>query len=113
MGSVEASTLHVTVEFTGVKMMTDTVGVEYTVRGVERVHNRGSLIGLAVVEIEIAGVAITLQGVQVICTATGRHECRAPVFRHPASGTWLPGVVMPPELSSALAAEVLEAWDAL
>ena len=32
---------------------------------------------------------------------------------HPASGVWLPGVAMPPELSSALAAEVLEAWDAL
>ncbi len=85
----------------------ETVGVAYTVLGVEPARDRGVLIGLAVVEMDIAGVVIVLQGVRVLRRADGGRECAAPVFRHPVSGAWLPGVVLPPELSAALAAEVL------
>lgn len=89
-----------------------TQAVEFTVLGVERVRDRGPLVGLAVVELDVAGVVVTLQGVQVVRTPAGL-ECRSPVFRHPSRGTWLPGVMLPTELAKAMAAEVLGAWGTL
>ena len=83
--------------------------VRFEVCQVERVE-RGRLIGLAVVSLDIAGVELTLSGVQIMRGTNGTLECRAPVWRHPRSGEWLPGVLLPPELASALAAEVLENW---
>jgi hypothetical protein len=87
--------------------MSDTVPVEYRVIGTEPVHGRGRLERLAVVEVEIAGIVIVLQGVQVMRNATGGLECRAPALRHPRTGRWLPAVLLPVELSDAIAAEVL------
>ena len=47
--------------------MTDdeTETVSFSVVGVERVYRRGDLVALAIVELELAGVAMTLQGLQV------------------------------------------------
>ena len=87
-----------------------TQAVEFTVGKVERVRDRGALVGLAIVEVDVGGVVFTLQGVQVVQTPAGGLECRSPVFRHPAAGTWLPGVLLPPELAEAMAAEVLAIW---
>lgn len=87
----------------------ETVPVTYTLRGVERVRGAGRLVALAVVELDVMGVAITLQGVQVVRTAAGAVECRAPVWRHPHTGKWLPAALLPPDLAEAIAAEVLEA----
>lgn len=84
----------------------DTATVRFTVRGVEPVRDRGALVGLAIVDVELAGVALTLQGVQVVRGVRGV-EVRSPVFRHPATGRWLPGVLLPPELAEAMAAEVV------
>jgi len=85
----------------------DSVPVQFTVIGVELVRGAGRLIGLAVVELDVAGVVLTLQGVQVLRRPDGTAECRAPVWRHPASGRHVPAVVLPDELRDALAAEVL------
>lgn len=86
--------------------MTDTVPVEYRVIGTEPVHGRGRLERLAIVEVEVAGIVLTLQGVQVMRGPDGRRTCRAPTFRHP-DGRWLPAILLPVELSDAIAAEVL------
>lgn len=66
--------------------MNETVPVEYRVIGTESVHGRGRLERLAVVEVEIAGIVLTLQGVQVMRDPAGRLTCRAPTFRHPRDG---------------------------
>lgn len=83
----------------------DTVPVRFEVKAVERVLDRGALVGLAIVDIDIAGVELTLQGVQIVREAGGL-SIRSPVFRHPRSGRWLPGVLLPPELAEAIRAEV-------
>ncbi len=90
----------------------DTIPVEFTVRQIEAVHGRGALMALATVDVSVCGVDITLQGVQVVQAPSGALECRAPVFKDPSRGTWLPGVLLPPELAKAMGVDVLEAWRA-
>ena len=82
--------------------------VALTVRGAVPVQGRGALIGLAVVELNIAGVELVLQGVTVMRTPAGV-EVRSPVWRHPSTGQWLPGVLLPPELASALTTQTVAA----
>ena len=82
------------------------VTVTLTVIGVEQVRDRGSLIGLAIVEMEIAGVILTLQGVQVLRSPNGSLTCRAPQFRR-TNGVWTSAVVLSPDLAVALGDEVL------
>jgi hypothetical protein len=85
----------------------DTVPVEYRVISVEAVRGAGRLVGVARVEIDVAGVVIVLQGVQVRRRPDGRLECAPPVWRNPRTGQSLPAVILPPELAEALAIEVL------
>ena len=80
--------------------------VVMTVIGVEQVRGRGSLIGLAIVELDVAGVVIRLQGVQVLQSPDGSLTCRSPQFRR-ANGVWTPAAILPPDLAEALGAEVL------
>ena len=80
--------------------------VRFTVIGVEQVRDRGPLIGLGIVELDVAGVVFTLQGVQVLRQPDGSLICRSPQFRRP-NGTWTSAVVLPPELADALGIEVL------
>jgi hypothetical protein len=93
-------------------MSDDAVPVRFVVDGVERVRGSGRLIGLANVTVEIAGAWLTLQGVQVVRDASGGLTCRAPVFRHPRDGRWLPAVLLPAELQDAVGAQVLATWRA-
>lgn len=88
--------------------MSETVPVTYTVLHVERVQGAGRMVGLAVVELEVAGAVLTLQGVQVVREGDGSLTCKAPTFRHPRTGQWLPAVVLPPELRDAIGREVVE-----
>jgi len=90
----------------------DTIPVEFTVRQIEAVHGRGALVALATVDVSVCGVDITLQGVQIVQAPSGALECRAPVFKDPSRGIWLPGVLLPPELATAMGVDVLEAWKA-
>lgn len=87
--------------------MAETVRVRFTVLGVEPVRGCGRLVGLAVVELDFGGAGLTIQGVQVVRDPAGRLTCKAPVWRHPVSGRWLPAVALPPELGEAIAGEVL------
>jgi stage V sporulation protein G len=88
--------------------MSDTVAVEFEVISVERVR-AGPVVGLATVGVAIAGVVVTLQGIRVTRRHDGSLECSAPTWRHPLTGKNVPGVVLPPELSAAVAREVLAA----
>ncbi|PZP42415.1 MAG: hypothetical protein DI601_18375 [Azospirillum brasilense] len=87
---------------------TETVPVAYTVLGWEPVRACGRCKALAIVQVEVAGVEFTLQGVSVVLGDDGRLTCQAPRFRHPRSGQWLPAIVLPEVLSQAIAAEVLD-----
>ena len=82
------------------------VTVTLTIIGVEQVRDRGSLIGLAIVEMEIAVVILTLQGVQVLRSPNGSLTCRSPQFRR-TNGVWTSAVVLSPDLAVALGDEVL------
>lgn len=82
------------------------IPVTLTVKGVEQVRGWGRLIGLAIVELDVAGVVFTLQGVQVLQQPDGSLICRSPQYRRP-NGVWASAAVLPPELADALGAEVL------
>ena len=86
--------------------MTDTMAVEFTVTGVEMLRGSGRLIALANVDLDVAGVVLALQGVQIMRDAAGGLTVRAPQFRG-AGGTWRSAVVLPDALREALGAEVL------
>jgi hypothetical protein len=91
----------------------ETVPVEYRVIGIESVHNSGRLIALAIVEVAIAGVTITLQGCQVRRRADGGLAVLSPQFKCARTGKAVSCVVLPPELSAAIAAEVMAAMSAI
>ena len=88
----------------------DTQTVNLTVRGFIPVQRKGALLGMAVVDLDVAGVRFTLQGVQLRTTPAGAIEVVAPCFRHPGTGQPLPAAVLPPELATALSTQVVEAW---
>ena len=84
----------------------ETSVVTFAVINFEWVRGKGRLAGLADLRIEIEGVVFLLQGVRVLREPDGRLECQEPRFRHPRGG-WVPALVLPPELSDAIAATVL------
>jgi stage V sporulation protein G len=87
-------------------MSTDsTATVTFVVTAVEHIHGAGRLIALATVEIDLEGVVVLVQGIQVI-RRRGRISTQAPRFRDPRSGAWLPAVVLPEELGAAIAQEL-------
>lgn len=85
--------------------MTETSTVRFEVRGIERAHG-GRVVALAIVALDVDGVELVMQGVQVLRAAGGGLEVRAPMWRHP-TGRWIPAVVLPDELRDAIGAEVL------
>jgi hypothetical protein len=82
--------------------------VTYRVTGVERVTGSGRLVGLANCDVEIGGIVVALQGIQIRRLSDGGLVVAAPLWRHPRSGKWMPGVILPDELSEALADEVIQ-----
>ena len=64
---------------------TKTRPVAFEVIGVELIRGEGPLIALAVVKLELSGMAFTLERVQVLRTPEGGMEVRSPVFRHPTA----------------------------
>jgi hypothetical protein len=82
-----------------------TATVTFVVTGVERIRGAGRLVALAAVEIDLEGVVVLVQGIQVI-RDRGRIATQAPRFRDPRSGAWLPAVVLPEELGAAIAQEL-------
>jgi hypothetical protein len=92
--------------------MTETISVRFEVQAVLPVRGKGRLVAMARVEVEIAGVSLTLQGFTVRTRPDGGVECHAPAYRD-LDGAWPPAVVLPPELSVAIAREIMEACDGL
>lgn len=86
----------------------DAIAVEFTVSNIRHVHDAGRLLALATVTIELAGIEIALNGVQVRRLPNGKLRCQAPQFRT-HTGTWEPAVTMPEELEEAIGREVLTA----
>jgi len=89
-----------------VDAMTDTSTVRFEVRGIERVHG-GRVVALAIIAIDIEGVELVLQGVQIMREPNGGWMVRAPVWRHPKNGKWVPSIILPDELWQAIGAELL------
>lgn len=87
--------------------MAETEPVTFNVQLIEPASGAGRLVALAIVAMEIAGVEVVLQGVQIIRGPNGRASVEAPKFRHPRTGQWIPAVVLPPELRDAIGRELL------
>lgn len=69
----------------------------------ERVE-RGGVVALAQVEVEIAGVAITLQGLKVTRGLDGCIRVALPLFEH-NDASW-PHVLVPDDLGRAIVDEI-------
>ena len=69
----------------------------------------GRVTHLAVVDVEWAGIGFQVQGVRVQRGPDGSPRVLPPVWRHPSDGRWLPGLILPDAVQSAIAAEVLAA----
>lgn len=82
-----------------------TATVTFVVTALERICGAGRLVALASVEIDLEGVVVLVQGVQVI-RHRGHITTQAPRFRNPKTGTWMPAVVLPQELGVAIAEEL-------
>ena len=95
--------------------MTDdeTETVTFFVMGVERVHGRGDLVGLAIVELTLHGIAMTLQGIQVRRAGGNRLTVTLPAFKHPRDGMMRTAIILPPELFEAIGPSVAKAFDTL
>jgi stage V sporulation protein G len=82
-----------------------TATVTFVITGLERISGAGRLVALATVEIDLEGVVVLVQGVQVI-RHRGRIATQAPRFRNPKTGAWIPAVILPKELGVAIAEEL-------
>ena len=83
----------------------ETATVTFTVTDVARIEGAGRLAALAAIEIELDGVALTVQGVRVL-RQKNRITTEAPRYRDPRTGQWLPALILPEELGAAIAREV-------
>jgi hypothetical protein len=82
-----------------------TTTVTFTVTDVERIKGAGRLAALAAIEIELDGIALTVQGVRVV-RQNNRITTEAPRYRDPRTGQWLPALILPDELGAAIAREL-------
>jgi hypothetical protein len=82
-----------------------TATVTFTVIDVEQIEGAGRLAALAAIEIELDGIALTVQGVRVV-RQNNRITTEAPRYRDPRTGQWLPALILPDELGAAIAREL-------
>ena len=82
-----------------------TATVIFTVTDVARIEGAGRLAALAAIEIELDGIALTVQGIRVL-RQKNRMTTEAPRYRDPRSGRWLPALILPDEFGAAIAREV-------
>ena len=91
----------------------ETETVSFSVVGVERVLGRGDLVALAIVELALHGISMTLQGIQVRHMAGNRITVTLPAFKHPRDGMMRTAIVLPRELADAIGSAVADAYDTL
>jgi hypothetical protein len=82
-----------------------TATVTFTVTDVERIEGAGRLAALAAIEIELDGIALTVQGVRVV-RQSNRITTEAPRYRDPRTGQWRPALILPDELGAAIGREL-------
>lgn len=91
--------------------MTDAALVTVTVLDVRAVQ-KGQIIALAEVEIELDGVAFTVNGLQVVRTRdpiNGREATGVALPRYRApDGEWKPAIDLPDELREPITAAILD-----
>lgn len=78
------------------------------VAAIEHVRGSCGVTALAVVEVEVGGLAMTVQGIRVVRAPGGGLCCLPPAYRHP-DGRWLPAVTVPADVSDVISAAVLAA----
>lgn len=78
------------------------------VAAIEHVRGSCGVTALAAVEVEIAGLAMVVQGIRVVRAPGGGLCCLPPAFRHP-DGRWRSAVMVSAELSDTISAAVLNA----
>ena len=88
------------------ELQPNTAPVTILVTGLEA--GAGAVVALAIVDIEVAGIAWQVQGVRVV-KRDGLLIVQPPQWRHPRTGVHIPAVGLPPELASAISDAVLEA----
>ena len=93
------------------EMQPDTAAVTVTLIGYEAVAGGGAVIALAIVDIEIGGVALQLQGVRLVKRG-GQFIVEPPSWRHPSRGIHIPSIVLPDVLAEAIGVAVIEAYSA-
>ena len=76
---------------------------------IERIE-RGGVLALATVEISIAGVPITLQGLKVRRGLDGIMSIELPMFDHPSGGRF-PCIGLFDDLARGVVDEVIAAWE--
>ncbi len=91
----------------------ETETVTFSVASVERVLGRGDLIAMAIVSLVIAGVEMTLQGLQVRANGSNRVDVSLPTFKSTRDGTQKAAIVLPPELFEAIGLAVAQAFSTL
>ena len=91
----------------------DSQTVSFSVAGVELVHGRGDLVGLAIVELNVSGVAMTLQGFQIRRAGPDRITVGLPAFKHSRDGQMKTAIVMLCELSDAISSTVAATFNSL
>ncbi len=87
--------------------------VTFSVVGAERVPGCGEPVGLAIVELTLHGIAITLQDTKGCRLAGDRITVTLPDFRHTRTDRMRTAIVLPRELSDAIGASVARACDTL
>lgn len=88
----------------------ETVPVTCTVLRIDPVP-AGRLLALAAVELLVDGIMIELRGVRVVRTGPRTLGVEPPTYRGP-TGAAVPAVILPPELSAAIASAVLDEYQA-
>lgn len=75
---------------------------------IERIE-RGGVLALACVEINIAGIPVTLQGLELRRGLDGVLSAHLPMFDHPAGGRF-PIIGLYDDLARGVVDEVIAAW---
>jgi hypothetical protein len=87
--------------------MSETTSVQIVVSPLTRAYGKGRLKFTTVVELEIASIAITLQGVAVVSDQRGKLTVTMPQSKHPTTGVSYPAIALPIELHRCIEVEVL------
>lgn len=83
----------------------DSIDIAYRVEAIER-FDRGPIIAVAAVALEIAGVELRINGVTMRRGEGGSAAVLTPNTRHPRTGAWMPAVELPDAVWCALAIEI-------